>query len=450
MYSLFVIMKDKTFKERENIKIMFVDQVKIYVKAGNGGDGMVAFRREKFVPNGGPAGGDGGKGADVVFVVDEGLRTLVDFRFKRIFKAEHGEHGMSKSMHGRGAEDLVVKVPQGTIVKDIDTGEIIADLVAHGQRAVIAKAGRGGRGNKRFATPANPAPELSENGEPGQERNVQLELKVLADVGLVGFPSVGKSTLLSVVSAARPKIAAYHFTTIVPNLGMVDAGDGRSFVMADLPGLIEGASQGVGLGHQFLRHIERTRVIVHVIDMSGSEGRVPYEDYMAFNNELEQYNLRLMERPQIIVANKMDMPDAEENLNEFKTKIAEDIPVFPISAVTKTGLRELLLAIADKLETTPEFPLNEILEQEDEDTVLYKYVAEEPDFEISREPDGTFVLSGAKIERLFTMTNFERDASISRFARQLRAMGVDEALRKRGAKDGDIVRLLDYEFEFMD
>lgn len=450
MYSLFVIMKDKTFKERENIKIMFVDQVKIYVKAGNGGDGMVAFRREKFVPNGGPAGGDGGKGADVVFVVDEGLRTLVDFRFKRIFKAEHGEHGMSKSMHGRGAEDLVVKVPQGTIVKDIDTGEIIADLVAHGQRAVIAKAGRGGRGNKRFATPANPAPELSENGEPGQERNVQLELKVLADVGLVGFPSVGKSTLLSVVSAARPKIAAYHFTTIVPNLGMVDAGDGRSFVMADLPGLIEGASQGVGLGHQFLRHIERTRVIVHVIDMSGSEGRVPYEDYMAINNELEQYNLRLMERPQIIVANKMDMPDAEENLNEFKTKIAEDIPVFPISAVTKMGLRELLLAIADKLETTPEFPLNEILEQEDEDTVLYKYVAEEPDFEISREPDGTFVLSGAKIERLFTMTNFERDASISRFARQLRAMGVDEALRKRGAKDGDIVRLLDYEFEFMD
>lgn len=443
-------MKDKTFKERENIKIMFVDQVKIYVKAGNGGDGMVAFRREKFVPNGGPAGGDGGKGADVVFVVDEGLRTLVDFRFKRIFKAEHGEHGMSKSMHGRGAEDLVVKVPQGTIVKDIDTGEIIADLVAHGQRAVIAKAGRGGRGNKRFATPANPAPELSENGEPGQERNVQLELKVLADVGLVGFPSVGKSTLLSVVSAARPKIAAYHFTTIVPNLGMVDAGDGRSFVMADLPGLIEGASQGVGLGHQFLRHIERTRVIVHVIDMSGSEGRVPYEDYMAINNELEQYNLRLMERPQIIVANKMDMPDAEENLNEFKTKIAEDIPVFPISAVTKTGLCELLLAIADKLETTPEFPLNEILEQEDEDTVLYKYVAEEPDFEISREPDGTFVLSGAKIERLFTMTNFERDASISRFARQLRAMGVDEALRKRGAKDGDIVRLLDYEFEFMD
>ncbi|EAC9043257.1 GTPase ObgE [Listeria monocytogenes] len=429
---------------------MFVDQVKIYVKAGNGGDGMVAFRREKFVPNGGPAGGDGGKGADVVFVVDEGLRTLVDFRFKRIFKAEHGEHGMSKSMHGRGAEDLVVKVPQGTIVKDIDTGEIIADLVAHGQRAVIAKAGRGGRGNKRFATPANPAPELSENGEPGQERNVQLELKVLADVGLVGFPSVGKSTLLSVVSAARPKIAAYHFTTIVPNLGMVDAGDGRSFVMADLPGLIEGASQGVGLGHQFLRHIERTRVIVHVIDMSGSEGRIPYEDYMAINNELEQYNLRLMERPQIIVANKMDMPDAEENLNEFKTKIAEDIPVFPISAVTKTGLRELLLAIADKLETTPEFPLNEILEQEDEDTVLYKYVAEEPDFEISREPDGTFVLSGAKIERLFTMTNFERDASISRFARQLRAMGVDEALRKRGAKDGDIVRLLDYEFEFMD
>lgn len=276
---------------------MFVDQVKINVKAGNGGDGMVAFRREKFVPNGGPAGGDGGKGANVVFEVDEGLRTLVDFRFKRKFKAEHGENGMSKSMHGRGASDLVIPVPPGTLVKDLETGETIADLVAHGQRAIIAKGGRGGRGNKRFATPANPAPELSENGEPGQERSIQLELKVLADVGLVGFPSVGKSTLLSIVSAARPKIAAYHFTTLVPNLGMVDTGDGRSFVMADLPGLIEGASQGVGLGHQFLRHIERTRVIVHVIDMSGAEGRDPYEDFMTINKELEDYNLRLLERP---------------------------------------------------------------------------------------------------------------------------------------------------------
>ncbi|WP_088825199.1 MULTISPECIES: GTPase ObgE [Listeria] len=429
---------------------MFVDQVKINVKAGNGGDGMVAFRREKFVPNGGPAGGDGGKGANVVFQVDEGLRTLVDFRFKRKFKAEHGENGMSKSMHGRGASDLVIPVPPGTLVKDLDTDETIADLVAHGQRAIIAKGGRGGRGNKRFATPANPAPELSENGEPGQERNIQLELKVLADVGLVGFPSVGKSTLLSIVSAARPKIAAYHFTTLVPNLGMVDTGDGRSFVMADLPGLIEGASQGVGLGHQFLRHIERTRVIVHVVDMSGAEGREPYEDFVTINKELEDYNLRLLERPQIVVANKMDMPDAELNLQKFKEKLDEDIPVFPISALTKTGLNALLLAIADKLETTPEFPLDELLEKEEENTVLYKFEAEEPDFVISRDPDGAFVLSGEKVERLFAMTNFERDASINRFARQLRAMGVDEELRKRGAEDGDTVRLLDFEFEFQE
>ncbi|MGM9945729.1 MAG: GTPase ObgE, partial [Lysinibacillus sp.] len=256
---------------------MFVDHVKIYVKAGDGGDGMVAFRREKYVPNGGPAGGDGGHGGNVVFEVEEGLRTLMDFRYKRHFKADRGEHGMSKGMHGRKAEDLIVKVPPGTVVMNAETKAVIADLVEHGQRAVIAKAGRGGRGNSRFATPANPAPELAEKGEPGQELEVILELKVLADVGLVGFPSVGKSTLLSVVSAAKPKIGAYHFTTIVPNLGMVETEDGRSFAMADLPGLIEGAHQGVGLGMQFLRHIERTRVIVHVIDMSGMEGRDPYE-----------------------------------------------------------------------------------------------------------------------------------------------------------------------------
>lgn len=307
-----------------------------------------------------------------------------------------------------------------------------------------------GVGINVFATSANPAPELSENGEPGQERSIQLELKVLADVGLVGFPSVGKSTLLSVVSAARPKIAAYHFTTIVPNLGMVDTGDGRSFVMADLPGLIEGASQGVGLGHQFLRHIERTRVIVHVIDMSASEGRDPYEDYLAINSELEQYNLRLMERPQIIVANKMDVEGADEQLEIFKGKLKEEVPIFPISAVTKSGLNPLLLTIADKLETTAEFPLDELLEKEEEETVLYKYQAEAPDFEITRDPDGVYVLSGEKLERLFAMTNFERDASIQRFSRQLRAMGVDDALRKRGAKDGETVRLFDFEFEFID
>ncbi|MED3562185.1 GTPase ObgE [Bacillus xiapuensis] len=429
---------------------MFVDQVKVYVKGGDGGNGMVAFRREKYVPNGGPAGGDGGKGANVVFVVEEGLRTLMDFRYQRHFKATRGEHGMSKSMHGKNSKDMVVKVPPGTVVTDAETKEVIADLVEHGQRAIIAKGGRGGRGNIRFATPANPAPEIAENGEPGQERDVILELKLLADVGLVGFPSVGKSTLLSVVSAARPKIAEYHFTTIVPNLGMVETEDSRSFVMADLPGLIEGAHQGVGLGHQFLRHIERTRVIVHVIDMAAMEGRDPYEDYLTINKELQEYNLRLTERPQIIVANKMDMPEAEENLQKFKERLKEDYPIFPISALTKKGLRDLLFAIADKIEETPEFPL----EHEEEDTgvhrVLYKHEKDPDNFKITREPDGSFVVTGEKVEKLFKMTDFSRDESVRRFARQLRGLGVDDALRQRGAKDGDIVKLLEFEFEFIE
>lgn len=427
---------------------MFVDQVKIYVKGGDGGNGMVAFRREKYVPKGGPAGGDGGKGADVVFEVNEGLRTLMDFRFQRHFKAPRGEHGMSKNQHGKNSKDMIVKVPPGTVVTDIATNEVIADLVEHGQRAVIAKGGRGGRGNTRFATPANPAPELSENGEPGQEREVTLELKLLADVGLVGFPSVGKSTLLSVVSSARPKIAEYHFTTIVPNLGMVEI-DGRSFVMADLPGLIEGAHAGVGLGHQFLRHIERTRVIVHVIDMAATEGRDPYEDFITINQELKEYNLRLMERPQIIVANKMDMPEAQENLQKFKEQMKEDFPIFTISALTQKGLKEMLRAIADKLEVTPEFPL-----EEEEDTgvhrVLYKHEAEPEAFKITRDPDGSFVISGEKVEKLFKMTDFSREESVRRFARQLRGMGVDDALRQKGAKDGDIVKLLEFEFEFIE
>ena len=429
---------------------MFVDHVKIYVKGGDGGDGMVAFRREKYVPNGGPAGGDGGNGGNVIFEVAEGLRTLMDFRYKRHFKADRGEHGMSKGMHGRRAEDLIVKVPPGTVVINAETKAVIADLVEDGQRAVIAKAGRGGRGNSRFATPANPAPELAEKGEPGEELDVILELKVLADVGLVGFPSVGKSTLLSVVSAAKPKIGAYHFTTIVPNLGMVETDDGRSFAMADLPGLIEGAHQGVGLGMQFLRHIERTRVIVHVIDMSGMEGRDPYEDYVTINKELEEYNLRLLERPQLIVANKMDMPGAEENLVEFKKKIGEDVKVFPVSAVSRQGLKPLLFEIADLLEVTPEFQLHEITEEESDATVLYKHKSKKDDFEITRDDDGAFVLSGGSIERLFKMTDFSREDGIRRFARQLRAMGVDEALRERGASDGDIVRLLEFEFEFID
>lgn len=431
--------------------IVFVDQVKVYVKGGDGGNGMVAFRREKYVAMGGPAGGDGGKGADVVFQVDEGLRTLMDFRYQRHFKATRGEHGMSKSKHGKGAEDLVVKVPPGTVVKDLATEEVIADLVEHGQKAVVARGGRGGRGNIRFATPANPAPEMAENGEPGQERDVVLELKILADVGLVGFPSVGKSTLLSVVSAAKPKIAEYHFTTIVPNLGVVETEDGRSFVMADLPGLIEGAHEGVGLGHQFLRHIERTRVIVHVIDMSDMEGRDPYEDFQTINQELEKYNLRLLERPQIIVANKMDMPEAEENLAVFRTKLVEEYPIYPISALTRQGVRDLLFEIANQLETTPEFPLYDSVEADAEiHRVVYRHEKDPDQFTITRDPDSAFVIKGDVIERLFKMTDFSRDESVRRFARQMRGMGVDDALRERGAKDGDIIRILEFEFEFVE
>jgi len=426
---------------------MFVDQVSVYVKAGDGGDGLVAYRREKYVPKGGPAGGDGGNGGDVIFEVDEGLNTLMDFRYNRHFKAKRGENGMSKSMHGKNAEALIVPVPPGTTVIDEDTGEVIADLTAHGQRAVIARGGRGGRGNIRFATARNPAPEIAEKGEPGEERNIKVELKVIADVGLVGFPSVGKSTFLSVVSAAKPKIADYHFTTLAPNLGVVDTPDQRSFVMADLPGLIEGAHEGVGLGHQFLRHVERTRLIVHVIDMASIEGRDPYEDFLKINEELKEYDENLLSRPQLIAANKMDMPDAKNNLETFNEQLTEDIPVYEISALTKEGLKEILFAIADKLESIPK-SAPEL--EHTEEKVVYRFHEEEAPFHITRDPDGAFVLYGAKLEKIFKMTDFSRDEAIQRFARQLRGMGVDDALRKRGAKDGDTIRLLDFEFEFVE
>ncbi|MGT2883683.1 GTPase ObgE [Streptococcus ferus] len=435
---------------------MFLDTAKVSVKAGRGGDGMVAFRREKYVPNGGPWGGDGGRGGDVIFLVDEGLRTLMDFRYNRHFKAKAGEKGMTKGMHGRGSDNLYVRVPQGTTVRDAETGKVLTDLVENGQEFVVAHGGRGGRGNIRFATPRNPAPEIAENGEPGEERELELELKVLADVGLVGFPSVGKSTLLSVISAAKPKIGAYHFTTIVPNIGMVRTKSGESFVAADLPGLIEGASQGVGLGTQFLRHIERTRVILHVIDMSASEGRDPYEDYQAINHELETYNLRLMERPQIIVANKMDMPEAEENLRLFRQRLAEsydefdDLPqIFPVSGIAHQGLENLLEATTELLDKTSEFLLYGESDFQQEEA-YYGFNEEEKPFEISRADDAAWVLSGDKLEKLFVMTNMERDESIMKFSRQLRGMGVDEALRARGAKDGDIVRIGNFEFEFVD
>ncbi len=426
---------------------MFVDEAKVYVKGGDGGNGMVAFRREKYVDMGGPAGGDGGLGGDVVFLVEEGLRTLIDFRYKRHFKAAAGENGRNKNQHGAGAEDLVVKVPPGTIVYDDDTGEVIADLVSHGQTAIIAKGGRGGRGNVRFANPKNPAPHIAEKGEPGQERYIRLELKVLADVGLVGFPSVGKSTLISVISAAKPKIASYHFTTLSPNLGVVDVGDYRSFVVADLPGLIEGAHEGVGLGHQFLRHVERTRLILHVIDMAGSEGRDPYEDYVAINNELRLYNDKLASRPQIVVANKMDIPEAAEKLAEFKRKVGEDVPIISISAVTQQGTRELIYTVADQLDALPQTPIVE--EVELEERIVYKAEPVDKEFTIQRDNE-MFVVVSEKLEKMLERTNFDHHDAVERFAFILRKMGVDQALRNLGAVDGDVVRIGDLVFDFVD
>ena len=434
---------------------MFLDEVKIFGRSGDGGNGLVAFRREKYVPKGGPAGGDGGRGANVVFIVDEGLRTFMDYRYQKKFVAPNGENGMSKGMHGRKSKDLYLKVPPGTVIRDTDTGEVLADLVEHEQEVIVARGGRGGRGNCRFATPSNPAPEIAENGEPGEERNLTLELKLMADVGLVGFPSVGKSTLLSITSKAKPKIVDYHFTTLAPNLGVVETKDHRSFVMADLPGLIEGASQGVGLGHQFLRHIERTKVIVHVIDMSATDGRDPYEDYKVINAELGEYNMRLLERPQVVVANKMDIPVASENLVEFKKRLAEDgedVDIVEISAFTRNNIDNLLYKISDILDNTDPNMLYELDTEEEsmENRVIYKHKPKDETFKITRDDTGAYVVSGPGIERAFLMTDFNRDASVRRFAQQMRSMGVDDALRERGCKNGDTVKILKGEFEFVE
>lgn len=433
---------------------MFVDKTRIYVKGGDGGDGIVSYRREKYVPMGGPAGGDGGHGGDVIFRVDEGLRTLVDFRYQKHFKADRGEKGRNKSRHGANAEDMIVRVPPGTVVIDDDTKEVVADLTRQGQEVVIAKGGRGGRGNIRFATANNPAPELAEHGEEGQERWVILELKVMADVGLVGFPSVGKSTLLSVVSAAQPKIGAYHFTTITPNLGMVDVGEGRSFVMADLPGLIEGAHTGIGLGHEFLRHVERTRIIIHVVDMAGMEGRDPFDDWVKINEELKLYNEKLSERPQVIAANKMDMPEAEENLVVFREKVREmtgsDIEIMPISSLTRQGIQELLYRAMDMLEQLPEAPeVEEVAEVEERKIYRFEKTKHDSEFTIRREND-TFVVESEAVENMLKRMQMNSHDAILRFARTLRHMGIDEALRKRGAVDGTIVRIADFEFEFVE
>ncbi|TCS75632.1 GTPase ObgE [Effusibacillus lacus] len=428
---------------------MFVDVAKVYVKGGDGGNGIVSFRREKYVPEGGPAGGDGGKGGDVVLVVDEGLRTLLDFKYQRHFKAPRGEYGKPKNQHGANAEDMLVKVPPGTTVTDADTGEFLGDLTRHGQRLVVARGGRGGRGNTRFATAANKAPEIAEKGEPGQERWIQLELKVIADVGLVGFPSVGKSTLLSVVSAAKPKIGAYHFTTLSPNLGVVDVGDGRSFVLADLPGLIEGAHAGHGLGHQFLRHVERTKVIVHVVDMAATEERDPWQDFLKINEELKLYSEKLATRPMIVAANKMDLPGAEANLEEFRKKLDPSIPLYPVSGVTKEGVRQLLYAVADLLDSLPDVEEAALDEVDATERKVYRLEEDEDSFTISRDNE-VFVVHSPKIEKLIKMTNFDQYDAVKRFQRIMKNMGVDDALRQRGAVNGSTIRIGDLEFEFVE
>ncbi|SJZ99146.1 GTPase ObgE [Anaerorhabdus furcosa] len=426
---------------------MFIDRVKLKVKAGNGGNGLVAFRREKYVPLGGPAGGDGGKGGSIIFEVDTNKSTLLDLRFNRLIKAQPGGNGRGNKMHGPDAEDIIIKVPQGTMVKDLETGGLVADLVKPDQRAVIAQGGKGGRGNWHFATGRNNAPDYAELGDEGESKEVTVELKLLADVGLVGFPSVGKSTLLSVVSKAKPEIAEYHFTTITPNLGMVQVSDGRSFVMADLPGLIEGASEGKGLGHQFLRHIERCRVLVHVIDMGGHDGRDPIEDYRIINKELEQYHLRLTERPQVVIANKMDLDAAEENLKRFK-EAYPNIEIFPTVTIIHEGLDQVLYRIADLLAVTPDFPLTG--EEEKQEGVLFKFKPKAPDFTVHNLGNGQWRIEGKRVERLFASIDFEKEEEVYRFASTLKKIGVDEALHDAGATEGDLVFINDFQFEYLD
>ncbi|MDD4238091.1 MAG: GTPase ObgE [Desulfotomaculaceae bacterium] len=422
---------------------MFFDKARIYVKGGDGGNGCVAMRREKYVPEGGPWGGDGGRGGAIVFQADEGLRTLVDFRYKRHYKAERGKHGEGKNRYGSSADDLVVRLPVGTVIRDEDTGELIADLVTVGQQVIVARGGRGGRGNVHFATANNKAPTLAEKGEPGQERWLTLELKLLADVGLVGFPNAGKSTLISQVSAAKPKIANYPFTTVTPNLGVVRVDDGRSFVMADIPGLIEGAHTGAGLGHEFLRHVERTRLLIHVLDTAGSEGRDPVEDFKVTNNELLMYNPVIGSRPQVIAANKMDLPEAAENLARLREAVGNDYEIFPISAATGNGLDPLIYKVAALLDAIPSVTP---LEEETEEHVVHRA---EPRFTISRE-EGIFLVGGKEIKRHVAMTNMESEESVQRLQWIFKRMGIDDALKEAGIKVGDTVKIEEFEFEYVD
>ncbi|MCI8445834.1 MAG: GTPase ObgE [Bacilli bacterium] len=422
---------------------MFIDEVIVELKAGDGGDGCMAFRREKYVEMGGPAGGNGGTGGSIIFEVDEGLNTLIDLRYRKLIKAKKGENGQGKGMHGKGASDEIVRVPMGTVITDLETGLILADLTKHKEQAVIATGGRGGRGNIAFATRANPAPSYSEHGEEGEHLKIKAELKLLADVGLVGLPSVGKSTLISKISASKPKIAAYHFTTLKPNLGVVRVDEGKSFVVADLPGLIKGASLGEGLGDRFLKHIERTRVIAHILDMSGSEGRDPLEDYKIINHELEAFNPKMMDKPQVVIANKMDLDGAKQNLQRFH-ETYPDVTVFEVSALQAEGLQPVIRALSEMLEHIAKQPLYE--EEKFASHVLYKFKKEQP-FRIIKD-NAVWVIKGDEIEKIFKMTKFTTEEAFLRFSRKLRKLGIDDRLKELGALDGDTVRILDYEFEY--
>ena len=424
---------------------MFTDYAKIIVKSGDGGNGAATFRREKYVAAGGPDGGDGGKGGNVYFVVDPDSNTLVDFRFKKKFKAQNGENGSGSNCYGKSGESIYIKVPRGTIIKDAQTGQVVADLSEIGQQELVLPGGRGGKGNSHFATATRQAPHFAQGGEKGIEKELILELKLLADVGLLGFPSVGKSTLLSVVSSAKPKIAAYHFTTLEPNLGVVKTKHGDSFVMADIPGIIEGASEGVGLGIQFLRHVERTRLLLHIIDVSGMEGRNPVEDFYAINAELKKYSEKLASRKQIIVANKIDSMQDESLYKELE-KLAkkENLEIYKISAATKQGVDELMDVVAKELK---ELPKEELIDYEDRK--VYTLEEEKEGFEITKEKD-MWIVDGPSVQRLMSRVNLEDNESMYYFQKNLDALGVNAALKKAGVKEGDTVRVVDWELEWYD
>lgn len=420
---------------------MFVDEVEVKLIAGKGGDGCTSFRREKFVEMGGPNGGNGGRGANIIFITDKSLRTLIDLKMKKTIKGDKGTNGKGSDKNGANAEDIYIKIPMGTTVTNAETGELIVDLIKEDEEFIVAQGGRGGRGNKSLSTKENKAPKMSELGQPGEELNIKCELKVLADVGLVGYPSVGKSTILSMISNANPKIAAYHFTTLSPNLGLVKVYD-DSFVIADLPGLIEGASEGIGLGIQFLRHAMRTKVIAHVLDMSGSELRNPINDYELILNELAAYDERLINKPSVVVANKMDLENAKENLKLFKDKYP-NIKVFEISAILNEGLKELMTYLNTLVKETDETSL---YEDESINHKTYNF-EEEIKFTINKE-DNIWVVKGKDPEDLVLMTRFTEDESVLRFGRKIKGMGIGDELERLGAKPGDEVKILDFIFIF--